>query len=110
MSAVDSGVSGLAFDEAVVPDSGVKGLRVSVRAPFAANNALPFPVLPSVAAKSGAVKTTGGSAGEGGAWETAVEGTGETGAVAADLYSVGGGFHENRLKLLVDGFLRTLAL
>lgn len=106
----DSGVKGLMCDDVVVPDSGVRGLRFSADANRAAvksvETAVDFPCSPANGpVNPGAVKTTGGRDGDG-----AVGGWGDAGAVTKDLYSVGGGFHELRLKLLAEGFFLTLAL
>lgn len=60
---MDSGVNGLTADEAVVPESGVRGLRASDDANRAAANRVEAESFLSVEEKPGFVKTTGGNEG-----------------------------------------------
>lgn len=105
----DSGVRGLILDDAD-PDSGVNGLRLSVdicrTVSVGVGSATDSSALWVGTPNPGAVNTTGGSVES----ELMGPGCGDTGDVTNDLYSAGGGFHELRLKLLAEGFLRTLAL
>ena len=100
---------GLILDDAD-PDSGVNGLRLSVdmcrTVSVGVGSDTDSSALSVGTPNPGAVNTTGGSVES----ELMGPGCGDTGDATNDLYSAGGGFHELRLKLLAEGFLRTLAL